>query len=147
MFNTRLNSKFNGSSLLFLILHMRLILRLAVVIVALAIAYLSLRPTANIGQINDKLGHFIAYFVLMFITGLAFWRGKSEVIAGLIFAAGYGMLMEVGQHFVPGRTFSILDMLANASGALLAGGFLLLFGKKIIHLLGIKENRKKWKSY
>lgn len=120
---------------------------MAVVIVALAIAYLSLRPTANIGQINDKLGHFIAYFVLMFITGLAFWRGKSEVIAGLIFAAGYGMLMEVGQHFVPGRTFSILDMLANASGALLAGGFLLLFGKKIIHLLGIKENRKKWKSY
>jgi VanZ family protein len=35
----------------------------------------------------------------------------------------YGFLMELGQLFVPGRTFSWLDLLANTLGAVL--GFIL----------------------
>lgn len=92
----------------------------------------------QLAEVNDKVGHFIAYFTLMFIMGLAFWKRKKELLTVFFISAAYGVLMEIGQYFVPGRSFSFLDMLANASGALLATGFLLLFGKNIIHLLRIK---------
>lgn len=120
---------------------MRNLLIVSTVIVALAIAYLSLRPSVQMVEVNDKVGHFIAYSVLMLNAGLAFWKRKRELIIVLLYVIGYGIVMEVGQYFTPGRFFSFLDMLANASGALLAGGLLLLFGRKIILLLGIKEKR------
>ncbi len=117
---------------------MRLLLKLTTLGVLIGIAYLSLRPSVKLVEINDKAGHFIAYFTLMFFMGLAFWKRKTELFVAFSISAFYGLLMEIGQYFVPGRTFSFLDMLANASGALLATGFLLLFGKNIIHLLRIK---------
>ena len=118
--------------------RLKSILKIASVFIGLAIAYLSLRPTIHIGEVNDKVGHFIAYFTLMFVMGLGFWKKKKELLMAFVTSAIYGVLMEIGQYFVPGRSFSFLDMLANASGALLAIGFLLLFGKNIIHLLRIK---------
>ena len=117
---------------------MKIVLRIATVVVLIGIAYLSLRPSVQLVEVNDKVGHFIAYFTLMFIMGLGFWKRKKELLMAFVISAIYGLLMEIGQYFVPGRSFSFLDMLANASGALLATGFLLLFGKNIIHLLRIK---------
>ena len=117
---------------------MKILLRLMTLCVLIGIAYLSLRPSVQLVEVNDKVGHFIAYFTLMFLMGLGFWKKKKELLRALVISAVYGVFMEVGQYFVPGRSFSFLDMLSNASGALLATGFLLLFGKNIIHLLRIK---------
>ena len=117
---------------------MKIVLRITTVVVLIGIAYLSLRPSVQLVEVNDKVGHFIAYFTLMFVMGLGFWKRKKELLMAFVISAIYGVLMEIGQYFVPGRSFSFLDMLANASGALLATGFLLLFGKNIIHLLRIK---------
>lgn len=125
---------------------MKILLKISAGFIAVAIAYLSLKPSVQLGEVNDKIGHFIAYFTLMFITGLAFWKRKREVMMTLTASISYGIFIEIGQYFVPGRSFSVLDMLANAAGALLAGGFLLLIGRKIILLLGIKEKGKRWKS-
>lgn len=120
---------------------MKILLNVSTIIVAGAIAYLSLRPSVQMAEVNDKVGHFIAYFVLMLNIGLATWKRKREVLLALYFTVGYGVLMEFGQYFVPGRDFSLLDMFANAAGAVLGAGLLLLFGRKIILLLGIKEKR------
>lgn len=117
---------------------MRIIFKILTLVVLIGIAYLSLKPSVQLVEVNDKVGHFIAYFTLMFLMGLGFWRKKKELLTAFVISAIYGVLMEMGQYFVPGRSFSFLDMLANASGALLATGFLLLFGKNIIHLLRIK---------
>jgi len=117
---------------------MRIIFKILTLVVLVGIAYLSLRPSIQLVEVNDKVGHFIAYFTLMFVMGLGFWKKKRELLTAFIMSAIYGVLMEIGQYFVPGRSFSFLDMLANASGALLATGLLLLFGKNIIHLLRIK---------
>lgn len=120
---------------------MKNLLKISAVVVAIAIAYLSLKPSIQMVEVNDKVGHFIAYFVLMLNIGLAVWKGKKEVLVALLITTVYGVVMEIGQYFTPGRSFSLLDMLANASGALLAAGILLLIGRKIIILLGIKEKR------
>jgi VanZ family protein len=43
--------------------------------------------------------------------------------------------MELGQCFVPGRTFSVYDLLANAIGVLIGVLVLTLFGDGILKLL------------
>lgn len=73
---------------------------------------------------NDKLGHFLAYGSLAFWTLLSFYKrtfSNSPIL--ILLVVMYGLLMELGQLFVPGRTFSWLDLLANTLGAVL--GFIL----------------------
>ena len=55
----------------------------------------------QLAEVNDKVGHFIAYFTLMFIMGLAFWKRKKELLTVFFISAAYGVLMEIGQYFVP----------------------------------------------
>ena len=47
--------------------------------------------------------------------------------APVLFASLYGISDEVHQLFVPGRTFSIQDMMADGLGALAGQGLCLLF--------------------
>lgn len=101
------------------------LLRVTLVILLLAIAYFSLTPKYSISVGNDKVGHLIAYTVLMSNAGLLskqFGRGFGLPIMLTLL---YGVLMEFGQHFVPGRDFSFLDILANSAGV--AIGSLLSF--------------------
>ena len=117
---------------------MRLLLKFATLIVLMGIAFLSLRTSVELIDFNDKAGHIIAYFILMFVMSLAYWNGRKAILNSFLVSFLYGIMMEVGQYFVPGRSFSIIDMLANGCGSLLAAGILLLFGKKIILLFRIK---------
>ena len=112
-----------------------MILRVSLVLVLAAIAYLSLTPTTSISVGNDKVGHFIAYSALMTNMGLVTLTKMKSFRIGIVFSICYGMLMEIGQHFVPGRTFSMLDMVANVSGVLIGVTISLLFGKQILKLL------------
>lgn len=65
----------------------------------------------------DKLMHLTAFFNLALLLDLAslrpFWRWK------LPFLLGYGATVEIMQAFVPWRSFSIADFIADTAGVLL----------------------------
>jgi VanZ family protein len=108
-----------------------MVLRITLILLLIAIAYLSLTPSTSISVGNDKVGHFIAYGTLMVNVGLVTLPKIIRFRRGIIFAVCYGMFMEIGQYFVPGRTFSMYDMLANVLGVGIGIIISILFGKGI----------------
>lgn len=64
---------------------------------------------------GDKWGHFISYGLLAWLACHVGWK-KPQV---WLFASLMGVIVECVQYFVPWRSFELLDMLANSSGALL----------------------------
>lgn len=85
----------------------------------MAIVWLSLMPQppkVDLEQ-GDKLGHFAAYGVLMFVFCLIYDQRATR----LAYAAGFiamGVALEFLQGMTGYRTFDLLDMLANATGVL-----------------------------
>ena len=117
-----------------------MILRISLVFFAGAIAYLSLAPSGTLTVGSDKIGHFIAYFVLMLNAGLIKPPSKTSLLISVIATSLYGVIMEVGQYYVPGRFMSFYDVLANVGGVLVGLIFLLIFHShlnRILTALGI----------
>jgi VanZ family protein len=77
----------------------------------------------------DKVVHFLAYFGLAVLIGAVavLWRGYSTslLIGVWLLVAGYGIVDELSQTLVPGRTCSAADWVADALGGL--AGILLVF--------------------
>ncbi len=76
-------------------------------------------------EVGDKLNHFLAFFVLGFFLNLTlkyqtkFQSFKRNVLLiTIIIAAGYGLLDELHQLLVPGRSAEVLDWVADFIGAL-----------------------------
>jgi VanZ family protein len=94
--------------------------RVALICALLAVTYLSLAPSVpNAPAGNDKLAHALAYCCLALLLLLALEYPPSLTArALLVFAAivTYGALIEIVQRFT-GREFELLDMVANAGGA------------------------------
>ena len=115
------------------------LLKISAVIVLLGITILSLMPPRsgmNI-EVNDKIGHFIAYCVLMVNIGL--FTPSKKYLFVLIFVVGYSAVMEYFQGFVPGRMVSWADVMANFTGACIGLLVLFSFKKSILKLLqGLK---------
>jgi VanZ family protein len=87
--------------------------------VFLTVASLLPRGGVGLGETWDKVVHFGAYF----ITSLLFYyvfrsRFERADIYAVLFAFGYGVILEVAQLFVPGRSCSLKDLMANFSGVL-----------------------------
>lgn len=112
-----------------------MILRISLAIVLLGIAYLSLTPSETIVVGNDKISHFIAYAVLMFNAGLITYKSQRKFIIAIVLCFIYGALIEVGQHFVPGRYMSGYDMIANTSGVGIGTILTVLLYKPVIKVL------------
>ncbi|MEJ6776389.1 MAG: VanZ family protein [Crocinitomicaceae bacterium] len=93
-----------------------MILRFSLIIVLVGITYLSLTSLEKFIVGNDKISHFIAYSILMFNAGLVFFKPKKTFLIAILLCLTYGGLIEVAQHFVPGRSMSRYDMVANALG-------------------------------
>jgi VanZ family protein len=80
----------------------------------------------------DKLVHFVIYSVLAFLVNRLL-RSQTRFASlsthhyqfTVVFTLLYGVSDEIHQAFVPGRTPSLLDLLADGGGALL---FCLLAG-------------------
>ena len=82
------------------------------------ITYLSSIPNLQLQQVfnyQDLVLHFIEYSILAFLTYLSF--PKEEIPSMLLFITVFAFLDEFHQYFVPGRTFSFLDFLADFIGA------------------------------
>jgi VanZ family protein len=76
-------------------------------------------------ELQDKFYHFIFYAIFGFLIGRAFFfqsgiqqLKNNFLIFGIIFGALYAMSDEVHQHFVPGRTMSPWDALADIAGVI-----------------------------
>src|ERR1035441_8312655 len=70
-----------------------------------------------IGRLHiwDKLQHFGAYLALSFLPVIGFRDRRRGLIAGLSMFL-LGILMEAGQHFSPGRSPELGDVIANGAG-------------------------------
>ena len=64
---------------------------------------------------GDKLEHLLAFLTLAFLADFSFPRQPWNRIK-FISLLGYGLLLEIIQHFMPWRLFSIWDLAADALG-------------------------------
>jgi len=75
-------------------------------------------PVPYVFNFQDKILHFIEYFILylLFIKGTNFKKNIIVLFVVTFFAA----TDEIHQYFVEGRVMSIADWLADATGATVA---------------------------
>ncbi len=66
----------------------------------------------------DKAYHCAAYGWLAILPMMGFTVRRLAISAALSMII-LGILLEVGQYFIPGRSFSLLDIAANTIGVLL----------------------------
>ncbi len=69
-------------------------------------------------EINDKVKHLIVFFGLAVLMDLAISRHPFWLWKGLPLLI-YGAVIEIMQYFLPDRSFSLLDWLADFLGILL----------------------------
>ena len=101
-------------------------------IVLAAASLMPVRPGSPLGAtsirrtINDLL-HIPAYALLAWLwcAQINGWAGRRmtlvPLLAGCAGAVGFGALMEVLQHVIPGRVGSMKDLAFNSVGAAAAG--------------------------
>ena len=65
--------------------------------------------------ISDKVMHFCAYVALSLLPVIGFRDRRKGFIAGLSMFV-LGVLLEGGQHFSPGRSVELGDVIANGAG-------------------------------
>ena len=85
----------------------------------LVVSWLVVAPQEELPPLRiwDKAAHTLAFAALMLLSALAYRpRLKLQWIALLLL--GFGIGMEIVQHFLPYREFSFLDMVANGLGIL-----------------------------
>lgn len=93
-------------------------------------------------EVSDKIKHLFAYFILTFM--LTLWIHFKEntspvlikqVLYAIVIAALYGILDEIHQKFIPGRSGDFLDWIADLLGSVLGAFvcyYLLLRRKELI---------------
>jgi len=115
-------------------------MRISLICVIVGIGILSLFPREPSGvelPINDKIGHGIAYFVLM-INGGIVMRKKRWTAVG-IGAFIYSILLEGVQYFVPGRSTDAYDLIANGTGIIVGLIVLSMFYNRLLHFINEKK--------
>lgn len=66
----------------------------------------------------DKQNHFIAFFVLTILLGLAYSHLAAIKKFGWLILMGFQI--ETMQYFIPGRFFSLLDIIADSIGIVIS---------------------------
>jgi VanZ family protein len=82
-----------------------------------------------VSSVYDKLNHFVAFLVLALLVDFSFPYSRFNT-AKIYSLLVYGCLIEIIQHFLPHRMFSLLDIAADSLG-LLAYGLLIPFIKRL----------------
>jgi len=81
-------------------------------------------PPAVTASVNDKLAHITSFLIL----GLLAQQAYPQLITGwplYIWLQAYGLGIELIQYFIPERSFSLLDLAADAAGLLIAYALML----------------------
>ena len=79
-------------------------------------------PLVTESPLNDKLIHAVVFLGLG-LSGLYVWAGRLSHGQVLVPLGLYGALIEVTQHFVPGRHLEFLDWVADVAGLVIAAWF------------------------
>ena len=107
-------------------------------VAVLAISLMPLEGGRTVFPHADKLLHFLIYavtcalFVIVLTPpltkkGMLFGR---IVVVSVVLSSAYGLLIEVFQKIVPGRSFSLLDALSNTLGALAGASYVIIKRRK-----------------
>jgi VanZ family protein len=93
--------------------------------------------------VNDKVEHMLAYFGLSFLMYLALlFQKKSRLLKSnallftLLFVFAYGILDEVHQLLIPGRSCELLDFMADMLGGIVG----IIVVKILIHFYKYQES-------
>jgi len=88
--------------------------RLALGMAFLGITYLAIAPSS--GSLptsgNDKLNHFLAFYLLALLVDYSFPSVRFHYIK-ILSLVGYGAAIEMVQFFAPSRSCSLYDLLAD----------------------------------
>lgn len=87
------------------------------ILLVVAVLYLTLMPVIGgifTVNVNDKIGHFIAFFVLMAWFCGVYKRGRWLVIAVVL--AAFGVAIELIQGQLSYRTAELADMVYDLAG-------------------------------
>ena len=108
----------------------------------IAVTYLATIPADRsiLPKINDKVNHLTAFAVLAFLADFSF-PGSNYNLKKFFPLIIYGILIETIQYFLPTRSFSLLDILADTLGLLLYIPLYHLFSR-IPHLADLKAGRR-----
>ena len=74
----------------------------------------------------DKIVHTIMYFSItgmLMLNQTSYFRNqitKVQLYFAFLFSVGFGILMEIIQYFLPWRSGSIYDLIANTFGTIIA---------------------------
>lgn len=84
-----------------------------------AATVLMLLPAKDLPHVNiwDKAEHAGTFFMLMTLAVLGYFKKYSLHRLALLLIA-YGIAIECIQFFIPSRSFSVLDMVADSIGVL-----------------------------
>lgn len=99
-----------------MIIAFRLLLTLSLLLILLLATIKLENPVLT--SVNDKLGHILAFAYLAFLLDFAMPHSHFNLLK-IIPLFGYGLIIEFVQYFLPYRTFSILDMLADGVGIMI----------------------------
>lgn len=67
----------------------------------------------------DKAAHLVAYMFMAFTVTLFFRKRKLWGVYSALALCFLGTVLEIGQIYVAGRTFSIMDLIANVAGVII----------------------------
>ncbi len=67
----------------------------------------------------DKAAHLVAYMFMAFTVTLFFRKRKIWGVYSTLTLCFLGTVLEIGQIYVAGRTFSIMDLIANVAGVII----------------------------
>ncbi|MFK7899448.1 MAG: VanZ family protein [Cyclobacteriaceae bacterium] len=104
------------------------------------IMFLSLTPrigaAENYGAYFDKIVHTFLYAIfscLLIVSfkkqGSYFFLKANSIIGAITVSSVFGVIMEVVQLAIPGRSLDIADMIGNSIGALVGVGLFYLIYK------------------
>lgn len=68
----------------------------------------------------DKLNHLVAFAVLYLLLSAAF--GHLKIWCRVMLLMAFAVQIEIVQHFIPGREFSLLDIVADGVGIAIGWG-------------------------
>jgi VanZ family protein len=87
-------------------------------LLAVCVASLSPLPPGTLRGGLDKVAHLVTYLVLFVSLDYALACGR-RLAAKLVLLLFFSWLVEIAQHFLPPRQYSMGDLLANLIGLLL----------------------------
>jgi VanZ family protein len=118
------------------------LIQFAILLFVYAFLGLTGTPENYVPMFNDKLMHCGGYIVAAFSISFAFPRLQFWKRA--VFLIAFSIGIEIGQHFLPPRTFDFFDICANSTGVITGLTLIFLLEKYLgwfKRLLYLKEQQ------